>query len=92
MISSISSFSQRNKHPNVVFVAVDDLKPLVGCYGQSQMITPNIDKLAKSGVVFLSNYCQQAVCAPSRASLLTGRRPSNLQVWDLQTRIRDKNP
>ncbi|MGL4629900.1 MAG: sulfatase [Leadbetterella sp.] len=77
---------------NVVFIAVDDLKPLLGCYGESYMQTPNIDKLAKMGTVFRSNYCQQAVCAPSRASIMTGMRPDYTRIWDLQTQMRDMNP
>lgn len=78
--------------PNILFIAVDDLKPTIGCYGDSLAITPHIDKLASKGLTFMLNYCQQAVCAPSRASLLTGRYPDQLQVWDLQTLIREKNP
>jgi len=85
--------NNKNKKPrNILFIAVDDLKPTIGCYGDSMAITPHIDKLAGSGITFMQNYCQQAVCAPSRASLLTGRYPDQLQVWDLQTVIRDKNP
>ncbi|MFB9292071.1 sulfatase [Persicitalea jodogahamensis] len=78
--------------PNVLFIAVDDLKPLLSAYGESRMKTPNIDRLARMGTVFLNNYCQQAVCAPTRASLLTGQRPDYTQVWDLETLMRDKNP
>jgi len=79
-------------HPNVLFIAVDDLKPTLGCYGDTLAITPQIDGLASEGITFMKNYCQQAVCAPSRASLLTGRYPDQLKVWDLQTLIREKNP
>jgi arylsulfatase A-like enzyme len=78
--------------PNILFIAVDDLKPSLGCYGDSLAITPNIDQLAEGGVTFMLNFCQQALCAPSRASLLTGRYPDQLKVWDLQTLIREKNP
>ncbi len=79
-------------HPNILFIAVDDLKPTIGSYGDSTAITPHMDKLASEGITFMKNYCQQAVCAPSRASLLTGRYPDQLQVWDLKTIIREKNP
>lgn len=68
---------------NVLFLIIDDLRPQLRCFGQQQMVTPNIDKLASTGVIFRSNYCQQAVCSPSRTSLLTGRRPDTTQVYDL---------
>jgi hypothetical protein len=65
---------------------------MLSCYGESQMITPNIDRLAKMGTVFMNNYCQQAVCAPTRASLLTGQRPDYTRIWDLKTQLRDMVP
>ena len=89
---STGARAQQATRPNVLFIAIDDLKPLLSCYGESRMKTPNIDRLARMGTVFLNNYCQQAVCAPSRASILTGQRPDYTQIWDLQTLIRDKNP
>lgn len=77
---------------NVLFIAVDDLRPQLGCYGDKVAITPNIDRLAKMGVVFNRAYCQQAVCAPSRASVMTGRRPDETKVWDLKTHFRTALP
>lgn len=74
--------------PNVLFIAVDDLRPQLGCYGDPVAITPNMDRLAQMGVVFNRAYCQQAVCAPSRASIMTGRRPDATKVWDLKTHFR----
>lgn len=73
---------------NILFIAVDDLKPLLNCYGETQIISPNIDRLAKSGTVFLNSHCQQAVCSPSRASLMFGMRPDKTKVWDLHTPVR----
>jgi len=75
------------KH-NVLFIAVDDLRPQLGCYGRSKMHTPNIDALARRGTLFSRAYCQQAVCSPSRTSLMTGLRPDSTRVYDLQTHFR----
>ena len=77
---------------NILFIAVDDLRTNLGCYGDRNAITPNIDRIAQQGTTFLRAYCQQAVCNPSRASLLTGRRPDTLRVWDLQTHFRQTSP
>ena len=82
------SFSGLAQKKNVLFIAVDDLKPLLGCYGVSEIQSPNIDRLANSGTVFLNNHCQQAVCSPSRASLMFGLRPDKTKVWDLHTPVR----
>ncbi|MCF8380585.1 MAG: sulfatase [Bacteroidales bacterium] len=90
MLTSCSLNSQDKK--NVLFIAVDDLKPLINSYGSDFMHTPNIDMLAEKGVLFTNAHCQQAVCGPSRASLLTGMRPDYTGVWDLKTRMRDINP
>jgi arylsulfatase A-like enzyme len=71
-----SLFAAGKKKPNVLFIAVDDLRPQLGCYGHKQMISPNIDRLASDGVTFLRSYCQVPVCGASRASLMTGVRPT----------------
>jgi len=78
--------------PNILFIAVDDLKPLLGCYENTLVKTPNIDRLAKIATVFNKNYCQQAICGPTRASLMTGSRPDVTKIWNLTTQMRDVNP
>jgi iduronate 2-sulfatase len=78
--------------PNVLFIAVDDLRPSLGCYGDPIARSPHIDRLAKSGLVFNRAYCQQAVCSPSRTSLMTGRRPDTTRVFDLKTHFRKAMP
>lgn len=78
--------------PNVLFLVVDDLRTNLGCYGDPLAQTPNIDALAARGVRFSHAYTQQAVCNPSRASVMTGRRPDTLCVWDLQTHFREHLP
>jgi iduronate 2-sulfatase len=91
LLSSVMQAVEK-KAPNVLFIAIDDLKPELGCYGNKIVKSPNIDKLAAKGTLFTQSYCQQAVSGPTRASLLTGKRPDYTKVWDLQTLIRDMNP
>src|SRR5690349_21772098 len=76
--------------PNVLFIAADDLRPELPCYGQSHIISPNLDKLATRSLVFTRAYCQIASCCPSRSSLLTGLRPDSTGVFGNQTHFRDK--
>jgi len=78
--------------PNILFIAVDDLRPELGCYGKDYIRSPNIDRIAKAGMVFKHAYCQQAVCSPTRSSLLTGTRPDTTKVWDLETHFRTALP
>lgn len=77
--------------PNVLLIMADDLRAELGSYG-SPAVTPNLDRLANSSVQFDRAYCQQAVCNPSRSSLLTGRRPDSLRVWNNSTHFREPNP
>lgn len=92
ILSIAPIIAQEKSKPNVLFIAIDDLKPVLGCYGDKIIKTPNIDRLAKMGTVFLNNYCQQAVCGPTRASILTGMRPDVTKIRDLHTKMRDINP
>jgi len=77
----LAKLSPENTRPNVLFIIVDDLKPLLGCYEDPLAKTPNIDRLAENGMVFQHAYCAQAICGPSRASILTGMRPDNIRTW-----------
>jgi iduronate 2-sulfatase len=78
--------------PNVLFFAVDDLRVNLGCYGDPVARTPNLDRLAARGTLFTRAYTQQAVCNPSRQSLLSGRRPDSIRVWDLNHLFRQTAP
>lgn len=84
--------AREGKRLNVLFIAIDDLRPALGCYADSVAVTPNIDRLARRGTVFNRAYCQLAVCCPSRLSLMTGRRPDAIRVWDLSTHFREAMP
>jgi len=77
---------------NILFLAVDDLKPTLGCYGDRLAKTPNIDAIAARGIVFDNAHCQWPVCGPSRASLMTSLRPEASGVMNLKTSMRAKNP
>ncbi len=81
-----------DKQPNILFVSVDDLRPEIGCYGNAEIKTPCFDAFAKTGTTFLKAYCQSAVCAPSRASVMTGLRPDSTRVWDLRGKFRINLP
>ena len=80
------------KQPNILIIAVDDLRTELGCYGDPNVKSPNIDALATKGVLFKRAYCQQAVCAPSRISLLTGLRPDTTGIVDLKHPLRKTKP
>jgi iduronate 2-sulfatase len=81
-----------HQKPNVLFISIDDLRPALGAYGDALAITPHIDALAASGRRFDRAYTQQAVCGPSRASLLTGKLPDNIRVWHNRNHFRETRP
>lgn len=83
------AFAER---PNVLFIAVDDMKPLLNVYGYEHVQSPSIDKLAGQGTAFLNAACQFPVCGASRASIMTGLRPETTGVMDLKTKMRDVTP
>lgn len=78
--------------PNVLFIAVDDLRPELGVYGKAHIHSPNIDRLAASGTLFTNAYCNVPVCGASRASLMTGIRPTRDRFVDFRTRITEDAP
>tara|TARA_R110000850_G_scaffold232586_2_gene357262 strand:+ start:1081 stop:2697 length:1617 start_codon:yes stop_codon:yes gene_type:complete len=78
--------------PNILFIAIDDLRPELGCYGSPIAKSPNLDKLAAEGLLFNRAYCQQAICSPSRASLMTGVRPDTIGVVENTAYFRELNP
>lgn len=84
--------AQEKPKPNILFIGVDDLRPELGCYGSDVAISPNLDKLASQGILFDKAYCQQAICGPSRASLLTGYRPETSGVYHNYIKFREANP
>jgi iduronate 2-sulfatase len=77
---------------NVLFIAIDDLRPELGCYGGKQVKTPCLDKLASTGVRFDRAYCQIAVCGASRASLMTGVLPTQKRFTNYRSRADKDTP
>lgn len=83
LLASFSVSAQTpDQKPNILFIAVDDLRPELGCYGCEEIKSPNIDRLAARGAAFKRAYCQVAVCGASRASVLTGLRPTKTRFID----------
>ncbi|MEO7309279.1 MAG: sulfatase [Chitinophagaceae bacterium] len=90
VLIGVSALGQ--KKPNVIFIIVDDLRTDLNCYGNKQIISPNLDKLAAESLKFNKAYCQQAVCGPSRASFMTGQFPEKTGVLNIKTPFRKNNP
>ena len=87
-----AAVSPSAKRPNVLLIAVDDLRDTLGCYGNAAVTTPNIDLLAARAVRFDRAYVQYTVCNPSRSSFLTGLRPDQTGITDNRTPLRDSMP
>jgi iduronate 2-sulfatase len=90
-LASSTALLAAQPRPNVLFIMADDYRPELGAYG-STAHTPNLDRLARRSVQFDRAYCQQAVCNPSRSSMLTGRRPDTLRIWNNSVHFRELNP
>lgn len=87
---SCSAAEQAQDRPNILFICVDDLRPQLGCCGNTQMKTPNMDALAAQGVLFERAYCQFAICGPSRSSVLSGMYPEHSGLKDNAVSFRGK--
>ena len=83
---------QAAQKPNVLLILVDDLKPAIGCYGDNAAITPNMDALARRGMQFDMAYCNQAVCAPSRFTLMLGAHSTSTGLYGLGSHLRKAWP
>lgn len=81
-----------SEQPNILFIAVDDMRTLTGSYGDKMAITPNIDALATQSTQFNKAYVSWPVCGPSRMSLMTGQRPEANGITNLKLKIRNVNP
>lgn len=92
LLSVLALSANAEKKPNVLFIIVDDLKPNLGCYGDTVAKTPNFDRLAKQGTIFTKAYTNQAVCGPSRCSTFTSLRPDRTKVHDLKTDFLAESP
>ncbi|WP_193214576.1 sulfatase-like hydrolase/transferase [Luteolibacter marinus] len=92
VVASPARAAEDGGHPNILMICVDDLRTQLGCYGDAVVKSPNIDRLADTGLVFDRCYVQVAVCNPSRASMMTGLRPDTLKCWTLQYHFRETHP
>jgi iduronate 2-sulfatase len=90
--NSIDSKAQEKTKPNILFISIDDLGPNLGAYDNKYIVSPNLDEFASKGMTFRNTYCQAAVCAPSRASLMSGLRPDSTRVRHLGDKFRELHP
>ena len=87
LLTAFLSLAAQSQKPNVLFIAVDDLRTELGCYGQRSIISPNIDKLAEEGLLFTRAYCNIPVCGASRSSLMSGIRPNRTRFTNARSRV-----
>jgi choline-sulfatase len=85
--------TKTDRPPNILFIMVDQMTPfMIGPYGQKAAITPNLDRLARDGVVFDNAYCNSPLCVPSRMSMFTGKLANDIDVWDNAAELRSEFP
>ncbi|MDA7537970.1 sulfatase-like hydrolase/transferase, partial [Akkermansiaceae bacterium] len=92
ILALLSGVAFSAERPNVLLILVDDLKPALGCYGDSIAQTPHIDALASRGMRFDLAYCNQAVCAPSRFTLMLGSHSTSTGLYGLGSNLRARYP
>ncbi|MDZ4401801.1 sulfatase [Prosthecobacter sp.] len=92
LFSCLSCVLWAADRPNVLFIASDDMRPQLGCYGDTTVKSPNLDALAKRGMVFQRSYVQQALCSPSRISMLSGRYPATTGIFEIGRTLRTTMP
>ncbi len=92
LVASGGNVATAANQPNILMIAIDDLRPELACYGATQVRSPNIDALAAAGVRFARAYCSVAVCGASRGSLLSGCRPETTQCWSAHVLLRTQMP
>ena len=90
--SSCTAVPEKTSKVNILMIAVDDLRPELGCYGNQLIKTPNIDRLASEGIVFKNAFCNIPTCGASRASLLTSTRPTRHRYWRYNARADQLHP
>lgn len=91
LLSAIVAGGHARESYNILFIVVDDLKPTLGVYGDGVADTPNMDSLLNRGVRFENMNCQKPECAPSRASMISGKRNDALKLWDFSPVFRKNN-
>ncbi|MCC5932363.1 MAG: sulfatase-like hydrolase/transferase [Cyclobacteriaceae bacterium] len=89
IVSGCHSNKEKNSvtQPNIIWINVEDINPALGCYGDPNAITPNLDKLASEGIVYKNAYSTAPICAPSRSSFVTGVYSTSMGTQHLRSRI-----
>lgn len=92
VLAALAAAASAAERPNVLFIAADDMRPQLGCYGDPTVKSPYLDALAQRGMVFRRSYVQQALCSPSRISMLSGRYPATTEIFEIGRTLRTTMP